>query len=876
MLITTILILVMMVIVGSTINVAGMQWDMAYLQKNTSNTYYLAKSGIEKGTDVINKAIQAQIPVFIEEIRYDYLEQLTDINKVRTNGQDMDFYYSEDSDTEKKNKKMKYRDSKFVIDEEVISKVLRDKIYSFVSVNYFGKKIEYKVQADRQTATTATEIVVEFKDLSPADPSKLEFKIICTAKTKDGADIKEIKTVEALIHIEMPKNIDNEIHEAYEWLYNPPEVLDSAITCFSDVVVTDGGKLTVIGDMRVKGTRKETQVVGGVLQVPDMSEIGGVIASNGGQIEVKTPDPSPADANKSTNTGSIYCIGNVATTHGWEPEENGINSINSKEANYTRTAKSKIIVNGDVIANTLAIFDDLYGGGYNQTLSGGERVVNGNEIEIAKNVFVDNDVRIDKYVKSSKITAAGSLFGISDGTIGPKLEIGGTVHKDPNSSSGIFNRGSNSRIKADGMFVNGQPYIDFGEGLPYALWESIGEPFEAVRSTYLLDPLIYEGTNAYLSSEAFRESIKVGQIEITDPYKTYVPGSSDPHRAYISAKAPTYYPTGETWLPPTGRLLVAQNKAKEFFYQGGSSILLSSLTDIDNDYNSESYLFDDINSYYNGEKALGDKKRMYFKNYNPTLSHLYKGLRGYMTAKRSIFYGSFDAVYEAPRLLHFSDVLDLSGLSTSQAGWSYETPIEIVDGGVIDIGKYYVQDEKGDRPYPTIIINHSPNVLEITGSNGKVFKGIIISKGNVQIKSNALEKGKITLEGSIIIGGSTPVGDVTREAGGAGLRQRDKIMLGQDVGLSVSGSEVDVTIIHNTDMLLKMNVADKVLFRTILDALKITQFKDNENIATILGPYTSEALRYTQGRVKLSNRSILDVTTQNIRVKIKTMRKVND
>ncbi len=873
MLITTILILVMMVIVGSTINVAGMQWDMAYLQKNTSNTYYLAKSGIEKGTDVINKAIQAQIPVFIEEIRYDYLEQLTDINKVRTNGQDMDFYYSEDSDTEKKNKKMKYRDSKFVIDEEVISKVLRDKIYSFVSVNYFGKKIEYKVQADRQTATTATEIVVEFKDLSPADPSKLEFKIICTAKTKDGADIKEIKTVEALIHIEMPKNIDNEIHEAYEWLYNPPEVLDSAITCFSDVVVTDGGKLTVIGDMRVKGTRKETQVVGGVLQVPDMSEIGGVIASNGGQIEVKTPDPSPADANKSTNTGSIYCIGNVATTHGWEPEEVG---INSKEANYTRTAKSKIIVNGDVVANTLAIFDDLYGGGYNQTLSGGERVVNGNEIEIAKNVFVDNDVRIDKYVKSSKITAAGSLFGISDGTIGPRLEIGGTFHKDPNSSSGIFNRGSDSHIKADGMFVNGQPYIDFGEGLPYALWESIGEPFEAVRSTYLLDPSIYEGTNAYLSSEAFRESIKVGQIEITDPYKTYVPGSSDPHRAYISAKSPTYYPTGETWLPPTGRLLDAQNKAKEFFYQGGSSILLSSLTDIDNDYNSESYLFDDINSYYNGEKALGDKKRMYFKNYNPTLSHLYKGLRGYMTAKRSIFYGSFDAVYEAPRLLHFSDVLDLSGLSTSQAGWSYETPIEIVDGGVIDIGKYYVQDEKGDRPYPTIIINHSPNVLEITGSNGKVFKGIIISKGNVQIKSNALEKGKITLEGSIIIGGSTPVGDVTREAGGAGLRQRDKIMLGQDVGLSVSGSEVDVTIIHNTDMLLKMNVADKVLFRTILDALKITQFKDNENIATILGPYTSEALRYTQGRVKLSNRSILDVTTQNIRVKIKTMRKVND
>ncbi|MDF2878752.1 MAG: hypothetical protein K0S30_1848, partial [Clostridia bacterium] len=883
MLITTILLLVLVIIVGTTMNVSGMQWDMAYMQKNTSNTYYLAKSGVEKGVDVINKAIQSKMPDFIEEIRTDYLKPLTDLAGVRAEGQNASFYYLNDSelDDSTSKKKMQYISDKLLLEPKVVANILRDKIYDYIDTNHLDKNIEYEVQGDGQTEAVPIQIEIMFKALASVDPLKPQFKIICTAQTSDSSDVK---IVEGIIDIEVPENIDNEIHEAYNWLYNPPEILDSAVTCFSDVVITNDAKLTIQGDVRVKGSTREThtETNGGRLVpvIPEMDEIGGIIASNGGQLEVSSPTDlstvmqRPAtsyyskknrvisskssylssasvasqaeEVNYSTNTGSIYCINNVATTHGWEPKDEADSSSTTKLENYNNDSntrkKSFISVEGDVIARTLAIFDDFYVGGYNQTPFGStaDRVVTGNQINVDSNVFVDNDVKIDKYVKDSSITIAGSIFGISNGNLGPILKIGSKEYKDPNSSSGIFNRGTGSLIKANGMFVNGQPYIDFEGGLPYALWESIGEPFENVRDYYDIADEALQGTNIYLDAEEFKDIIKRNKIEINTAEYNYAPPGTK-----ISALFGENT-TGES-KAPSDAILTNQANAQAFFYKGPKpeaginppDIRTRNIAIYQDQYDKSSY-FTDPKEYYLGTQTLRDKSDMYFKNYyNPELlgstgfsDHNYKGLRGYMTAKRSVFYGAFKEISSVvmPQMLDFSDSIGLSNVSRSDVIWSYETPIQIVQGGDINIDDYYIYDESDvGRPYPTIIISHSDAVLTITGTPGNSFKGVIISEGNVQIK------GEITIEGSLIIGGKDHGGETA-------VKARDKIMLGKGVGLSLSGDTTKVSIIHNPDMLLKMNVADKVLFRSILDALKITQFKnppgtDKTNLAAILGPY---------------------------------------
>lgn len=916
MLITTILLLVLVIIVGTTMNVSGMQWDMAYMQKNTSNTYYLAKSGVEKGVDVINKAIQAQMPTILEEARKTYLTKATDREEVRAiANQSESSFYTDDG--------LKYQtdERKIIIDKERLSNFIEEEIYNFLKMNFFqnsDSKIAYEVKGDGQAGVGLSTLVgITFIIKSEVDEEVINFEnfiIRCEAQVGGRLDPKDTKVVEAALNIDIPNEINNEIHEAYNWLYNPPEILDSAITCFSDVVITNDAELTIQGDIRVKGSTRETRIEvnegNAVLVIPEMDEIGGIIASNGGQLEVSSPtrldtvtarpDTSyyskknrimsskssylastsvasqTEEVNYSTNTGSIYCINNVATTHGWEPESETDPSSTTKSSNYNNDSntrkKSLISVEGDLIARTLAIFDDFYVGGYNQTPFGSaaDRVVTGNQINIDSNVFVDNDVKIDKYVKDSSITIAGSIFGISNGNLGPVLKIGSKEYKDPNSSSGIFNRGTDSLIKANGMFVNGQPYIDFEGGLPYALWESIGEPFENVRNYYDIANEVLQGTNIYLDAEELKDIIKRDKIRINTAEYNYAPPNTK-----ISALFGTNT-EGET-KAPSNAIFDDQSDAQAFFYKGPESGIVP--PDIRTDgiaINQEQYAkssyFTDPEQYYLGTQTVGDNSDMYFKNYyKPVLTHNYKGLRGYMTAKRSVFYGVFKEIdtVVTPQILDFSDSIGLSNLSPSALPWSYETPIQIVRDGAINIDDYYIYDESGvGRPYPTIIINNSDTALKITGTRGNSFKGVIISEGNVQIE------GELTIEGSLIIGGK----DHGTETA---VKARDKIMLGKDVGLSLSGDTTKVTIIHNPDMLLKMNVADKVLFRSILDALKITQFKnppitDKTNLAAILGPYKSDGIEYTQGRVKLSNQSVLDITTENIKVKIKTMKKVNE
>ena len=61
--------------------------------------------------------------------------------------------------------------------------------------------------------------------------------------------------------------------------------------------------------------------------------------------------------------------------------------------------------------------------------------------------------------------------------------------------------------------------------------------------------------------------------------------------------------------------------------------------------------------------------------------------------------------------------------------------------------------------------------------------------------------------------------------------------------------------------------------RQILDALKITKYKENTDLKQILGPYEDEKLKYSAGKVFYRTDSALEIQTQDIKVQIEHLRK---
>lgn len=80
MLITTIILLVLTIIVVSCINISGMQFKLSILERNTSNTYYLAESAIEKQVDAVNKSLESEISNLVKEVNDKYIDQISQIN----------------------------------------------------------------------------------------------------------------------------------------------------------------------------------------------------------------------------------------------------------------------------------------------------------------------------------------------------------------------------------------------------------------------------------------------------------------------------------------------------------------------------------------------------------------------------------------------------------------------------------------------------------------------------------------------------------------------------------------------------------------------------------------------------------------------------
>lgn len=814
MLITAIIILILTIIVASCISISGMQFDLSTLNRNTSNTYYLAKSAAEKQVDTINKSIETNLSYMVEQLGDKYIKQFSTItDKVSAaTGGDGTLYEG-----------LTYVDDKIKIKDTKIKQDLETAIYDYIKKNYItelvGNPIQYKVQSDRAEAGYETIITIQLKELAPL--STTEFLVVATAETKNSTGTYDKQTVEATLTINVPTDLPNQIHEKYQWAFNAPEVLNTPLTCFSDVVITSG-ELNVDGDMLVKGNKKATGTVtnGGNVEIVtssmDPDESGGVIANKGGKIKV---------------TGNLYCNSNVMVSDGWNNTGGRSNS-------------SSISVTKDIIADSIAIVDDFYKDGDNQTpfASGGSGQVQNASIEINGNAMVENDVMIDRWVKNSNIKIDGIILGINNGSDTSDVAgVSGVDVIDPNKSSGVFSQGENSIITAaNGIYVAGQPFITLAENtLPMRLYESVGEPFDGVASWEgyaRFDGAEASNKNYLLDTSPFYSLIKREKI-ITNLTNTYAP-------AKISAKTASGT-TGVTQDCSNTVFGMVQTEAEKFFFNGDSTKNFSNVGAIVSNYtNNENTLLTDagINNFYKGDTSLNANAWAYNKDFGVSSPSKKMGVKGYMNAMRSVFYGTnLDS-------LAFNDVI--SSLPSTVKSWSYKDPILVVAGGNVNISDFYVDEGTGvEVAWPTIIINPTDTELVIHPNGKDTFNGVIISKGKVSITDD------MTINGSVIIGGP----------GGASDRLSN--MTGGSSGLKISGK---VTIKKDSNMLLKVSSDNHIVYRQILDALKVTQYNGNTDLNNIFKQYASGTgkVKYTLGKVFLTDKSFLEVDTKDITVSI--------
>ncbi len=841
MLITTIILMVLMVITATALSVSGMQFDLAILNRNTSNTYYLAKSAVEKQVDAMNKAVETQLTKIVKEMNVsananrNYITQL--VNQDSTN-------ITYDNST----KQIKVKDP-------ILKERLQTDIYNYLIDSYKTKanptapgqeSIKYTIQSDRLESdyNTEIEIVITDKDGTGSDLNNKEastgtiyskepvvarpnplppprLRVVATATTKSGTgQIYDQQTVEGIVSIQFPDNskIKNEIHEKYDFIGPVPELLKGALISYSDVYVK--GELNVTGNVYVGGTPNIG--VYNTNQYPEADENGGVFV-NGGTVKV---------------TGNLYTTRNVLATSG------------------------AITVTKDLIAHTLGIVDDFYEGSSNQNPFNPAHQVQGASIGVSGNVMVDNDVMIDRWVKNGKIIVAGSIFGVNYGS-----DPTGSSNVDPNQSSGVFSQGPGSLIKANRMFVAGQPFITLATGMkPIKLWESIGEPFEALASYegYKIGKDVYESggannSNYLLSDSPFNGLIETDKIE-TDFSKSYaVAGVSGIDTSDSNPKTVIDCKHG----------LTSSSMASGFFNTGSGATIPSFDTLTVSDPNGVQSVISDLANYYSGAKDT------LFKNISigkPGTS--FNGLRGYMTVMRSLLYKGFAG--NLPEIEPFVTAIDSNDMPTVDHTWTYATPIAVQDGGVVDISDFYVKENGSPIfvPYPSIIINRgnkdTPLTIKAGVAGRNVFKGIIISRGPIEFDCSSAN---ITINGTVIVGGPETIPT-------PGASGRGDILSGAKAGITVESGIVNIindpinTANDFSKIILDFTVKEHEFYRSVLDMLYMTDYADKRVLAEIMdkqGPIgrlnTKKALKYTK-------QSILEVSTEGIEVAIKSLKRI--
>lgn len=893
MLVTAIILLIISIVVMTCVNLASSQVKIADLTRDTSNTYMLARDGIEKEVDNINKALQAELPRIIEAIGREYINGRLALHSA-SNDTDKLIRYEEATSTEtlakQKYESFTYDNNKISIKKDseglrAFSVAVQEAIFDYIDEHFLvvtsrtgtnvPQPVTYEVKGDQVSGSNKTVITVTPQQITEADEGvdKTQILITATANAVDNAgNVYDSETIEAKVGITIPEDLPNEVIEYYDWVANPSEVLDAPLVVYSDLVLGAGSVLNVTsGDVLVKGYKKAISDTA----INDMNQSGGVIVKNGGKLTV-------AD--------NLYTMANVVATNGW----NG--------SSYD--AETTISVDGNIIANTLGIMDNFYSGSSNQTPTDDDTKGKGININVGMNAIVDNDVLIDRAIKDSFITVNGTIFGLSGGTqsnSARKTTISGKNVLNPNLSSGVFAMGDGTKIKADRLIIAGQPFVTLahataGYNYPVKLFESAGAPFDNVWSIPAYqsgNPDTVAATNgAYLDQDPYKSFINADRIEthVTNSYAV----------ARISA---TEYGTTTKYkayqVPNTG--LGNQSNLWNYLFQGiyndgsGNKTFTSygSTGTGLKDYTKIDYIINQpVNNYLGNAygkspvKIMADEEKAYCRKmgnfaYDEASGAIsldgkvlkdYLGIKAYAMTTRSAFIKSYTAndvvsqsgstiTWVDQALLNFNEMVDITGFTARP--WSLDNPILVVDDTTasVDISKFYKEVGLAKEAYPTIIINSDKTrtlKLKTTVTTKNEFNGVIISAGPVEITGGT---SGIDINGTLIIGGPE----------GTPSTVTSIYENGDNNGLSIVGT---VNIAYDKGMLFKVDAKDRELYRKVLNALKLTQYDSSKkNLELIVGEYNVAPLNYTMGKVGFSDRSYLWVDSSQITMSIITEKK---
>lgn len=852
-----VLILSMTLLATASMTVAKTQLTMSRFGRQTSNSYYLARSGAEKLVDTMNKEIAVELPRLMEEANKAAHNQLLAEDATKDgftyefqNGQPyLGKYVSRTNENEYKIKLMELiYDHIFetFIKNPDKSKTMDYKAYSDVSKNIpiivTGKIYSNHSKDTQKIPEDIKDIVNNLatkNDIGITTPSKDAFVVEVIAQAKEGTKTSLTKSrVIGTIGLEELLE-DDEFLEEYVWATDEngkrtiyPETLQAGIISFGDFIIQGDYKATINGDIQVKGTqRKATRDEYITGNFPEPDQWGGITVSDGGNLILKE---------------NALTISNIQTVNSWGYEGK----------------TTQITIGKDAIAHTIAIHDNYYEGHLsNQKPWEKNNYVKNNKINIGWNAYVDNDIRIDRYVDKGEIKIKGSVFAISDGDQQGVGGVGTTI-VDPNKSSGVFSLGEESIISMGKAFIAGQSFVNFGDGKGYhRLHESVGEPFQDV---YYLE----EYREQYGHSDQYihdfediinTDKIKIEQRKDGNPY-AYAP-------AYVSEQGGKSYDVKEK----VG--LKNQGEAIKLFYSGydiGPDLGekwhedLVSESDFDTEIPGTHIKWGNIVGnpfdFYTGTNS-------YQKKYIPAdtepwkyaLSREYKGLQGYMLTRRGVFYSKLQESTTTPNQYQpierqFEDFVDMSEFKefldkgSGKHKWSYNNPIYITsESEAINISQF--------KKVETAIVCTNPDTT-ITLEGTGVFNGIIITPGKVEIGSNMI------INGTIIAGNEC---DTTTPS-------REEIQAGTYAGVQISADNVEIN--YDPDMLLKIRFMDKSLQRRLYDSLKITNYKavselegmEQENIDTIMG---SKGDR----KIKLSPTSVISSKQGGLKFVMRSLRK---
>lgn len=865
LLLVVLLVMVMMLIVGAVMAMSFSASEVSKAHKEISNLFYSSESSAEKLVDNVNKLVLANIHEIVDkassEAKNTVFEDENYPLLVYERSDDSEIYvgdyYLLNNEIEKKKHKLL---------EEKLKRQIYDLLKPEIESGSLGK-VEYKINDEGKNYSlisaklSISEDIANKDDPNPEELNKVVYKLEVTSELRDKDDnVISKEVLEGDIYISDLIGHTEEFREEYKWTDNPdasegetelvkkylvPNTFRSPILTFGDLVVTNGAAVTINGDVRAKGYLPP-ETYNNVF--PELEEYGGIYVTHGGTLNVN---------------GDVITLSNVHT-------------IKENESSASNT----ITINGNVFAKSISIEDDFpyfdSSGNSNDDRLINPKVENQN-ITINDDVYVDNDIAIDKDACNSSIVIEGNLFGITNSPTGS--------NPDPNEASGVYTQGEDSKIQIKGnAFVHGQAFVSFDGGKKFSrLYESMGEPYDEVD--YLENYMIGDptGDNSYLTER--NDFINKNKIVLDNLGSGYF---------YAPARVSTagqFYFTAASMLGVTDALDLRAHSSfndlsevANLFNKGEASI--DDLLAVNSNWNnctvlgtnmSAAALISNAYDFLSGDEDKNKFKRNYLgssTNYNTLTS--YRGIQGYMFIKRDAFYkkitpSGVEMMDYDKDILNTIAVTDdtfedvTGGLGTLD--WTIDNPVVICntssEGTVdIDVSKFYFDDTEVE-PIETIIVDRGKGMITLSASNSSQnkFSGIIISNG--QVVFNNTKGHSVTNYNGIIIS--------------KGNNFESAKVWTQDLASGACAGivfEKDVTINYDPNILFKVRCKDRYYTRIVTDYLGLTDY--NEDTAGEIISEPNIKIEDIQ-KVELSNDSVIGIEDTEMykvmRLELRTLKK---